>query len=176
MLLLLRTHHVFSICLSVCLSICWVLLLRSHIWCDHNFRYTCMISPDFFFSFFLILIFGVIRGVKRKKNSPKWKIKVTSVTHHISGIADIWSWPLIRLCKMMISPSIFSDFFKILIFPVVSEVKGQKMTQNFKRFCRMHYITQEPYIIWLSCMVYICKMIITLGVIFIFQNFDFLHC
>ena len=33
------------------------------------------------------------------------------------------------------------------------------MVQNDKQFCPLHSISQEPYIIWLSFMVQICKMI-----------------
>ena len=47
---------------------------------------------------------------------------------------------LVHLCKMMISPSIFFHFFKILIFGIVSGLKGQKipkMPQN--SVCRASY-------------------------------------
>ena len=46
------------------------------------------------------------------------------------------------------------------------------MVQNNK-FCLSRSISQEPYIIWLSFMVYICKMIISSGVFFIFSKFWF---
>ena len=41
---------------------------------------------------------------------------------------SIWSWFLVHLCKMMISPGafFFFHFFKILIFRAVRRVKGQK--------------------------------------------------
>ena len=42
----------------------------------------------------------------------------------------------------------FFHFFKILIFWVVREFKGQKMIQNDKTFCPLHSISEEPYIIW----------------------------
>ena len=61
---------------------------------------------------------------------------------------------------------LFFIFFKILIFWVVREIKGQKMVQNDKKFCLL--ISQEPYIIWLSFMVHFCKMIISPGVFFHF--------
>ena len=50
------------------------------------------------------------------------------------------------------------------------------MVQNDKKFCPSPSISQEPYIIWLSFMVHMCKMIISLGVLFIFSNVDFLGC
>ena len=37
-------------------------------------------------------------------------------------------------------------FFKILIFLVVRGLKGQKLTQNDKKFCLSHSISQEPYL------------------------------
>ena len=45
-----------------------------------------MISPSvFFFSFFFFFVFFGRYGGKMAKNSPKWKIKITSITHPISG-------------------------------------------------------------------------------------------
>ena len=52
----------------------------------------------------------------------------------------------------------FIHFFRILICGVVIEVKGQKIVQNYKKFCPSCSISQEPHIIWLSFMVHICKM------------------
>ena len=70
----------------------------------------------------------------------------------------------------MIFPAVFS-FYQILIFGVVSGVKTQKMAQNDKKFCMSHFISQEPYIIWLSFMVHLCKMMISPGSFFIFSKF-----
>ena len=105
----------------------------------------------------------------------------TSKHLHVCGCVHVWShvspekaWTIhIRLsfvahmCKMIISPGVFY-FFKFLIFRVVKGVKGQKMVQNDKKFCPMHSSSQEPYIIWLSFMLHISKMIISSGVFFIF--------
>ena len=78
-------------------------------------------------------------------------------------------------CKMKISPGVFFIFFEILIFLVFSRGhKVQKIVQNDKKFCLLHSISQESYIIWLSFMVQMCKMIIPH--FFQFQNFDFLGC
>ena len=52
-------------------------------------------------------------------------------------------------------------------------MKEQKTFQKDKRFCPLHSISQEPYIIWLSFVVYICKMIIAPGFLFIFSKFWF---
>ena len=43
------------------------------------------------------------------------------------------------------------------------------MVQNDKKFCLLCSISQEPYIIWLSFMVQMCKMIISPGVFFNFK-------
>ena len=67
----------------------------------------------------------------------------------------------------------FVQFFKILIFWVVRGVRGQKTVQNNKNFCPSRFIFQEPYIIWLSFMVQLCKMIIPPVFSFIFSKFCF---
>ena len=67
----------------------------------------------------------------------------------------------------------FFIFFKILIFWVVRGVKGQKMVENDNKICLSHLISQEPYIIWLSFIVHMCKMIIYPGVFFIFSKLRF---
>ena len=106
-------------------------------------------------------------GGKRAKNSPKWKIKL-----HLSCIlsqeqCSIWSWFLVHLCKLIISPGVFPfHFFKVFIFWVFRVLKGQKMVQNDKKFCLSLSISQEPCIIWLSFIVHICKMIICSGIFF----------
>ena len=40
----------------------------------------------------------------------------------------------------------FLHFFQIFIFGVNSGVKGQKVTQNNKKLCLLHSISQEAYI------------------------------
>ena len=71
-------------------------------------------------------------------------------------------------CRMIISPGgffffFFFHFFKILIFWVVSGVKGQKMGQIDNKFCLWHSISQKPCIIWLPFMVHTCKMMVSPG-------------
>ena len=128
-----------------------------------------------FFHFFKILIFWVVRGGKKAKNGPKWK-KIMSAVLHISRNIH----HMIFICGAHVQNDNISrqffHFFKILIFQVVRGVKGQKMVQNDKKFCLLHSISQEPYIIWLSFMVHMCKMIISPGVFSFFQNFDFSGC
>ena len=72
-----------------------------------------------------------------------------------------------------VSRCITDQFFKILIFLVVRGVKEQKMVQNDKKFCLLHSVSQEPYIIWFSFLVHMCKMIIPSRDYFIFSKFWF---
>ena len=39
---------------------------------------------------------------------------------------------MVLICKMIVSPSIFFYFFKILIFRVINGLEGQKIAQNDK--------------------------------------------
>ena len=41
------------------------------------------------------------------------------------------------------------------------------MSKMTKKFCPSPFISQEPYIIWLSFMVHLCKMVISPGVFFL---------
>ena len=60
--------------------------------------------------------------------------------------------------KMMIPQQIFS-FLKILILGFFrGRLKGWKTIQNDEKVCLPHSLSQEPYIIWLSLMVCLCKM------------------
>ena len=105
------------------------------------------------------------------KNGPKWQKIVLS--HSISQEPYImWLLFMVHLWKMIISSVIFFHFFKILIFWVHSGVKWQKTVQNDKKFCLSCSISQKPYIMWLSFIVQICKMI-SPGVFFFF-NFKIL--
>ena len=67
----------------------------------------------------------------------------------------------------------FFQFFRISIFQVVRWLKGQKMVQNDKKFCLLHFISHELYIMWLSFIVCIRKIIISSGVLLIFPKFWF---
>ena len=48
--------------------------------------------------------------------------------------------------------------------------KRAKKVQNDKKFCPSCSISQEPYIIWLSCMVHMCKMMISPNVFLSFSK------
>ena len=77
----------------------------------------------------------------------------------------MWSWFLIHLCKMKISPRIFFIFSKFWFFELLSAVK--------QGLCLSHFISQEPYIIYMSFIVHLCKMMISSGAFFIFSKFWF---
>ena len=107
------------------------------------------------------------------KNSLKWKITITSVTCHISGTAEHM---IIIFGTVVWNDDIFRHFFiflKIFIFWVVSGVKRQKTVKNDKKFCFSRSVSQDSYIIWLSFMVHMCKVVISPGLFFIFSNFWF---
>ena len=79
---------------------------------------------------------------------------------------DFW-----YICVKWYISRCFFQFFKILIFWFVrgkKQGKGQKTVQNDKIFCLSCFISQEPFIIWLSFMVHMFKIIISSGVFFHF--------
>ena len=82
-----------------------------------------------------------------------------------------------HLWYLDVSISSFFHFFNILIFRVVlGGGKGaKKIAQNDKKFCLLHAIFQEPYIISLSFVVHKCKIITSLVISFVFSKFWFLR-
>ena len=133
-----------------------------------------MISPGSFLIFFFYFLFFGLLGGKGAKNGPKWKI-ITSVIYipylrNSIAYDHDFSCP----CVKWYLQGFFFQFFKIFIFRIVRVVKGQKKTQNDKKICLLHSISEKPYIIWLSFMVNIYKMIISWSVFLIFENFNFL--
>ena len=91
---------------------------------------------SFFQSFYFPGCQGVKKGEKRSKLIKNFvMLDISRAIHHMIVI-------YVHICNMIVSPSIFSSFFffLILIFQVVSGVKGQKMTKNDKKFCQSHLI------------------------------------
>ena len=86
---------------------------------------------------------------------------------------SLWSGFLVHLCKM-ISPGFFF-IFDIFIFQAVKGVKGQKIAQDDKKLCLLHFMSQEPYILWSWFMVHMHKMMIYPGFFYIFSKFWFLR-
>ena len=135
-------------------------------------RCKMIISLGTYFQFFKILIFQVVRGAKGQKMVQN--NKKVSLSHFISlELYIIWLSFMLHMCKMIISSCGFFFFLNFNFWGCVRGVKGQKAVQNDKKFCLLHSISQETYIIWLSFMVHICKMIICSGVFFVFSKFWF---
>ena len=102
--------------------VCCTPYLSNHTSHDHVFCYTSWKwwHLQRFFSFFLILVFLIVRGGEgggggnRAENGPKWE-KILS--HSVSReLYLIWLCFLEHMCKMMISPAIFSLFSKVWFF------------------------------------------------------------
>ena len=76
---------------------------------------------------------------------------------------DFWK----NCVKWYISRYVF-HFFKILIFWVVSWVKGQKMAHYDKKLCLSYFISPKSYIKWLSFLVHLCKKMISPDILFFY--------
>ena len=74
---------------------------------------------------------------KSARNSPKWKIKITSVTHRTVFVCheqySIWSCFLANLCKMMISPNSFFIFSNFWFCGLLVGWKGKKWPKMKKK-------------------------------------------
>ena len=80
-----------------------------------------------------------------------------------------WLSFMVHICIVKWYLHVCCSFSKVLIFWVHRGVTGQKMVQNDKNFSLLCLIFQESYIIWLSFMVQMCK-IISPGVFFNFPG------
>ena len=81
---------------------------------------------------------------------------------------------------MIFGPPVLNDdisrcFFFFLIFLFFGllgerggDKRAKKMAQDDKKFHLLHFISQEPCMIWLSFMVHLCKIMISPGVFFFF--------
>ena len=73
--------------------------------------------------------------------------------------------PHISRCFFLLFFFVFSFFQNVNVLGCYG-VKGQSMAQNDKKFCLSHFVSQKPYIVWLSFMVHLYKMMIYPGVFF----------
>ena len=117
------------------------------------------ISPGIFLHFFKILIFLVNRAKKgkratgqRAKKEPKMTKKLCLYRTISQERFIIWLSFMVQICKMVIYSGVFFcfffsifQFFKILIFWVVREIKGQKNGLNWQKICLLHFIFQERF-------------------------------
>ena len=150
--------------------VCCARYLRNHTSYDCHLWYTSVKwwYLQAFFSFFQNFDFQVISGVIRTKNSTKWQ--KNCVLHSISQEpCIIWLLFLVHQFKMIIPSGVFFIFSKFWFFGLgQSKVrKWPKMTKN----CLLHLIFQEPYVIWSSLMVHMCKRIVSPGVSYSFSKF-----
>ena len=114
-----------------------------------------MISPGVFFFFFLhffkILIFWVVRRVKRIKMAQNNK-KFCPLCLIFQEPYIIWSSFMEQMCKRIIYPVFL--FFPNFNFGFNSGVKGKKWPKMTKN-CLSHSISQEAYIndcdFWYTC-------------------------
>ena len=124
-----------------------------------------MIFPGAFYHFCLIFVFTRLKVQDaRIAQNEKYKLPPSrAISQEQYGLR---SWFLIHLWEWWYLLAVFFHFFKILIFRVVK--KHPKMIKFLSGF-----ISQEPYIIWLSFMVHLCKMMIYRDALFIFSKFWF---
>ena len=96
---------------------------------------TVVLNDDISMHFFEIFIFRVVREVKEQKIAQNEKYQLHPSCAISQGQYSLWSWFLVHLCKMMISPGVFFIFFFLdsFIFRAVLGVKGQKMAQDNKK-------------------------------------------
>ena len=124
-------------------------------------------SSNAFFHFFKILIFWVVSGVKVQKISQKDKKFCLSCLVYQEPYRAIVIYDT-KVSNDNISRHFFI-FSKFWFFGLIGGSKGKKMTQNNKKVCPLHFISQEPYIIWPWFMVHICKRIMSPGVLNFYQ-------
>ena len=211
---------ILSCCISQEPYIIW-LSFMVHLW-------KMIISPGVFFFFFKILIFWVVRGVKRQKMAQNEKKLCLSCSISQESYT-IWFSFMVHLCKMIIFPRVFFFFSKFWFSGLLKGVKGQKIVQSVKnsvccapylrdhtlydhhlwfasvkwwylqaffscfskfwffrflggskgkkwpnmtkKIVRHTFISQEPYIMWSSFMIRMCKRIILSGFFYIFSKF-----
>ena len=102
------------------------------------------------------------KGKKKPKKTKNFVCCTLYFRNHISY--DLYLW-YTCMYKRIIPPNIFfhllSKFWFLGSLESVGVVIGQKMAENDKKFCLSHCMSQEPYIIWLWFLVYMCKMMIS---------------
>ena len=122
----LALYFTFSVHLSTSLCLHRAPYLRNHTYSDHNFWCTCVkwwYLQDFFY----------LKKILRAKNSPKWKITITSITCHLRNSIeyehDFWytcvKWWYTQ-CFF-----VFLMFSKFWFSGGVSEENVSKWTKNY---------------------------------------------
>ena len=153
-------------------SVCHAPWVRNHTSYDCHLWYTS-VKWEFLhelFLFFSKLWFLGLLGGSKSKNGSKWQKTVSAVPLYLRKhtLYDLHLW---YTCVKDNNSTFFLRFFKILISMVKSRVKDQKMSQDDKKLCLSHSISQEAYILWSSFLVSICKMMTSPDIFFVFSKF-----
>ena len=125
-----------------------------------------MISQTFFFffQFFKILIFWVVMGVKGQKTVQNDKknsdCHPSCLRNHTSYNCHLWY-------------TCYQIFSKFWFFRLLKGKKVKKLSKMTKKVSPPCFMSHEPYIIWLSFMVHLCKMVISPGYFFSSSEFWF---
>ena len=93
-----------------------------------------VVCPGVFFNFKIMFF----RGLKDKKWPKMTKSSICGTLYFRNHISNDLHLSYTYMYERL-----------ILIFRIISGVKGQKMARNDKKFSLYHSIPQEPYIIWL---------------------------
>ena len=132
-----------------------------------------IISGPFFI--FSKVWFSQFSGGWKDKKCPKMTKK--SVWHALkfqeTCIYFMWSSFMVHMCKRIISPGIFFNFWKFSFSGSLGGegVKGKKWPKMTKELCLPHTISQELYIISLWFLVHMFKMMISPAIFFFFKIF-----
>ena len=126
----------------------------------------------YFFHFFKILIFLVVRRVKWQKMAQN--DKKFCLSHSISQeLYLIWLWFLAHWYKIMVSPAIFFIFSKFWFFRFLVEGKRAKKWPIITNFSLSHYISRT--VSW-RLLLHMYKLKISPGVFLYLFYYFFYFC
>ena len=139
-----------------------------------------MMSPVFFFYIYIyISIFWAVRGVRGQKIGQNEKCQLQPSNAISQEQYSLWSWFWYTCVKWYLQ-EFFVIFLYIFIFWAVRGSKRAKMAQDDKKFCLLHFVSREPYVIWLSFMLlHLCYSCVKWHIqefFSFFQSFDFWDC
>ena len=133
-----------------------------------------MLSPGIFFHFFKFFL-GMLGG-RSEKNSPKWKLTITSVRCHISGTKK---HILMIFCTLVLNDDTTTSFFhfcEMFFYWAVMGVKGKSIAQieNNNYIQHVSYLRNSityDHHFWYTCVKWYLQAFFSY-----FWNFDFLGC
>ena len=162
----LALYVTFSVHLSTSLCLHRAPYLRNHTYSDHNFWCTCVkwwYLQDFFY----------LKKILRAKNSPKWKITITSITCHLRNSIeyehDFW-----YTCVKWWYTQCFFVFLMFSKFWFSGGVSEENVSKWTKKLCCASYLRNHT---WYGCHLW-CTFLKWYLYTFssFFQNFNFLGC